>query len=184
MITRRNLCSIALAGLFPASVIHAAEAKPRIAVVYVSRTGHTRSVAEAVRSMTGADLFHIETVEPYPDEYRAKTEVVKEEIEKNVKRPIKPLGINLDQYDVVILGTPTWWHRPAQPLKTWMETVDLTKKFVLTMSTHGGGGLMEVRSELKSLLRGVKLGTHFLSYGGVSQSDPDVRDWLRRNKLL
>ena len=108
---------------------------------------------------------------------------MKEEIEKNVKRPIKPLGINLDQYDVVILGTPTWWHRPAQPLKTWMETVDLTKKFVLTMSTHGGG-LMEVRSELKSLLRGVKLGTHFLSYGGVSQSDPNVRDWLRRNKLL
>ncbi|MBS5218066.1 MAG: flavodoxin, partial [Sutterella wadsworthensis] len=122
MITRRNLCSIALAGLFPLAV-SAADKKPRIAVVYVSRTGHTRSVAEAVRSMTGADLFHIETVEPYPDEYRATTEVVKEEIEKNVKRPIKPLGINLDQYDVVILGTPTWWHRPAQPLKTWMETV-------------------------------------------------------------
>ncbi len=39
MITRRILCSIALAGLFPASVIHSAEAKPRIAVVYVSRTG-------------------------------------------------------------------------------------------------------------------------------------------------
>ena len=183
MVTRRNLCSIALAGLFPLAV-SAADKKPRIAVVYVSRTGHTRSVAEAVRSMTGADLFHIETVEPYPDEYRATTEVVKEEIEKNVKRPIKPLGINLDQYDVVILGTPTWWHRPAQPLKTWMETVDLTKKFVLTMSTHGGGGLMEVRSEFESLLPGVKLGTHFLSYGGVSRTDPDVRDWLRENKLL
>ena len=175
MITRRNLCSIALAGLFPLAV-SAADKKPRIAVVYVSRTGHTRSVAEAVRSMTGADLFHIETVAPYPDEYRATTEVV--------KRPIKPLGINLDQYDVVILGTPTWWHRPAQPLKTWMETVDLTKKFVLTMSTHGGGGLMEVRSEFESLLPGVKLGTHFLSYGGVSRTDPDVRDWLRENKLL
>lgn len=73
----------------------------------MSRTGHTRSVAEAVRSMTGAYIFHSETVEPYPDEYRATTEVVKEEIEKNVKRPIKPLGINLDQYDVLILGTPT-----------------------------------------------------------------------------
>ena len=43
---------------------------------------------------------------------------------------------------------------------------------------------MDVRSEFESLLPGVKLGTHFLSYGGVSQSDPDVRDWLRENKLL
>lgn len=125
--------------------------------------------------MTGAYIFHSETVEPYPDEYRATTEVVKEEIEKNVKRPIKPLGINLDQYDVLILGTPTWWLRPAQPLKTWMEAVDLTKLFVLTRSTHGGG-LMEVRSEFESLLPGVKLCTRFLSNGGVSQSDPDVRD--------
>ena len=79
MITRRDLCSIALAGLFPLAV-SAADKKPRIAVVYVSRTGHTRSVAEAVRNMTGADLFYIETVEPYPDEYRATTEVVKEEV--------------------------------------------------------------------------------------------------------
>ena len=39
MITRRNLCSIALAGLFPLAV-SAADKKPRIAVVYVSRTGH------------------------------------------------------------------------------------------------------------------------------------------------
>ena len=35
---------------------------------------------------------------------------------------------------------------------------------------------MEVRSEFESLLPGVKLGTRFLSNGGVSQSDPDVRD--------
>lgn len=184
MFRRRNLCFVLLAGLVPAPLLHAAEAKPRIAVVYASRTGHTGSVARAVKAMTGADLFRIETVDPYPEEYRPTTEVVKEEIEKNVKRPIKPVPIDLSKYDVVILGTPTWWHRPAQPLKTWMETVDLSKKFVLTMSTHGGGGLMEVRSEFEALLAGTKLGTHFLSYGGVSETDPDVREWLRENKLL
>lgn len=107
MFTRRNLCSVLLAGLVPAPLLHAAEAKSRIAVVYVSRTGHTESVARAVKAMTGADLFRIETIEPYPEEYRPTTEVVKEEIEKNVKRPIKPVPIDLSKYDVVILGTPT-----------------------------------------------------------------------------
>lgn len=39
----------------------------RIAVVYFTKTGNTKSLAEAVRHMTGAALFRVETVEPYPD---------------------------------------------------------------------------------------------------------------------
>lgn len=37
----------------------------RIAVVYFTKTGNTKSLAEAVRHMTGAALFRVETVEPF-----------------------------------------------------------------------------------------------------------------------
>ncbi|MDO5532860.1 flavodoxin [Sutterella sp.] len=191
--TRRSLLSASIASVLgalgvTARTASAAEKAPgsprRIAVVFVSKTGHTKSVAEAIRHFTGADVFQVETVEPYPEEYRPATEVVKAEIEQGIKRPLKPLAIDLSKYDTVILGTPTWWHRPAQPLKTWMESVDLTEKFVLTFSTHGGGGLMEVRSEFESLLPGVKLGTHFLSWGGVRRASSDVKAWLAENGLV
>ena len=63
----------------------------RIAVIYFSKTGHTQSLAECVSDMTGAKLFRVETVDPYPEEYRETTEIVKAEIENNTARPIKPL---------------------------------------------------------------------------------------------
>ena len=52
----------------------------RIAVIYFSKTGHTQSLAECVSDMTGAKLFRVETVDPYPEEYRETTEIVKGEI--------------------------------------------------------------------------------------------------------
>lgn len=194
-IRRRTLLSAALcagtallisAGVRPAAAVPAGNPR-RIAVVYVSRTGNMRSVAQAVHAFTGADLFAVEPVEPYPDSYRPATEVVKDEIERNYKRPIKPISIDLSQYDVVLLGTPTWWHRPAQLLKTWLETADLTGKTVATFQTHGGGGVMEVRSEFESILaqkKVGKLGTHFLSFGGVRAEDRSVRLWLGENGLV
>lgn len=97
----------------------------RIAVVYFTKSGNTQSLAEAVRAMTGADLYRIETIEPYPDSYGPATEVVKDELERKIIRPIKPLAVNLALYDVIVLATPTWWHHVAMPLQTWIKSVDL-----------------------------------------------------------
>lgn len=88
----------------------------RIAVVYFTKTGNTKSLAEAVRHMTGAALFRVETVEPYPESYGPATEIVKDELERGVIRPIRPLAFNPADYDVIVLATPTWWHHVAIPL--------------------------------------------------------------------
>ena len=55
--------------------------------------------------MTGAALFRVETVEPYPESYGSATEIVKDELQRGVIRPIRPLAFNPDDYDVVVLGT-------------------------------------------------------------------------------
>ena len=159
----------------------------RIAVIYFSKTGHTQSLAECVSDMTGAKLFRVETVDPYPEEYRETTEIVKAEIENNIARPIKPLQVNLDEFDVVILMTPTWWHHVARPLQTWMESAklaDRTNLLILTANTHGGGGRMHTREDFEKWLPQSRLGTHFTIFGGVSRKDRDVRRWLEENKVL
>lgn len=80
-------------------------AKMRVAVVYFSRSGNTASVAKAVQAMTGADTFEVKTVKPYPEAYKPTTEVVKEELEKNIIREVQPIDIDLSKYDVVVLAT-------------------------------------------------------------------------------
>ena len=164
-------------------LVHAAD-KPRVAVVYFSKTGHTQSVAEAVHRMTGAKLYRVETVEPYPEAYRETTEVVKTELENQVIRPLKPLAFDGAAYDVVILATPTWWHHVAMPLQTWIRSVDLTGKTVLTCNTHGGGGTMETRSDFEALLKGSRLGTHLTTFGAVTTVSPAVSSWLKENNVL
>ena len=156
----------------------------RIAVIYFTKSGHTESVAKAVRAMTGADIYRVETVELYPQEYRPTTEIVKEELEKNVIRPIKPLPIDLTKYQTIILATPTWWHHVAMPLQTWIKSVNLTGKTILTCNTHGGGGIMQTREDFEKLLPKHSLGTHFTTFGAVTQDDTEVRRWLQVNRLL
>lgn len=150
----------------------------RIAVIYFSKTGHTQSLAECVSDMTGAKLFRVETVDPYPEEYRETTEIVKAEIENNIARPIKPLQVNLDEFDVVILMTPTWWHHVARPLQTWMESAklaDRTNLLILTANTHGGGGRMHTREDFEKWLPQSRLGTHFTVFGGVPRGSALAR---------
>lgn len=84
----------------------------------------------------------------------------------------------------MILASPTWWHHIASPLETWIKSVDLSDKLVLTCNTHGGGGVMETRHDYERLLPQNKLGTHFSSFGAVDLESQAVRMWLEENDLL
>lgn len=73
-----------------AATTNTSSAKPRLAVVYFSKGGNTESVAKAVQAMTGADIFEVKTVKPYPEAYKPTTEIVKEELEKTSPEKFNP----------------------------------------------------------------------------------------------
>ncbi len=160
--------------------------KHRIAVVYFSKSGHTQQLAESVKFFAQADLYRIETVRPYPQEYGPATEVVKDELENGVIRELKPLSVEFSRYDTVILATPTWWHHAAVPLQTWIRSAaeKLGGKLILTANTHGGGGLMHTREDFEKLLAGKKLGTHLTVFGGPARDSSEVKNWLSENGLI
>lgn len=60
--------------------------------------------------MTGGTLFRIETVNPYPTDYNECTEVAREELDNGVRPELSSTVDNLDDYDVVFVGCPVWWH--------------------------------------------------------------------------
>ena len=162
----------------------AAKKARRVAVVYFSRTGHTRSVAKAVQKMTGADLYELQLAEPYPSEYRRTTEIVKEEIARGYYRPVKPIAIDLSRYDTLVIGTPTWWHHVSGPVRSWIGTAKPAGKTILPFNNHGGGGMMETRSDFEQLLKGNRLGTHLTIFGETEESSSEVRLWLQENGLV
>lgn len=81
----------------------------KVLVAYFSLGGTTQRMAQQIQDITGADVFRIEPVNPYPTEYTPCTEVAREEKENNARPAIKGTVENWNDYDVVFIGCPVWW---------------------------------------------------------------------------
>ncbi|EAD6126991.1 flavodoxin family protein, partial [Listeria monocytogenes] len=57
---------------------------PKTLIVYYSRTGNTKVVAELIQEKLGGDLFQIETQEQRPSNYRKEVEKNEEEQEDSL----------------------------------------------------------------------------------------------------
>ena len=68
-------CATALSFFGAARAAENANAK--LLTVYFSWSGSSKTVAEEVRRLASGDILRLETVEPYPAEYRATTERAK-----------------------------------------------------------------------------------------------------------
>ena len=165
---------------FSAEAARAAEAPlagdKKALVVYFSKTGNTQGVAETVAKLTGAEIFRLETVEPYPDDYHTSTEVAKRQLEENARPALKAVPQDLARYDVIFLGHPVWWHTIPMPVMTFLEGAQLAGKTVVPFCTHGGGGADESAAAIRKLAPSAAVLDDKEFYGGASEDE--VAEWL------
>ena len=88
--------------------------------------GNTQIAAEILQSLTGADIVRLDTKVPYSDDYDAVVAQGKREVEKHFRPEIKPLGVDISDYDVIAVGTSTWWYTmsPAVLILITNKTID------------------------------------------------------------
>lgn len=115
------------------------EEKMKTLVVYFSFTaGNTKSIAEKVAQATGGDLARLETVKPYPSDYDTAVSQGQKEVEEGYKPELKPLGVDVRDYDRIIVGTPTWWYRMAPAVLSFLSSNDFSGKVVVPFMTNAG----------------------------------------------
>lgn len=102
----------------------------QVLVAYFSYSGNTRTVAEALREETGADLLEIQPETPYPEDYDECGEVALEERDSNARPAIANLPESIEEYDTILVGYPIWWHTAPMIIGTFLESYDLTGKDV------------------------------------------------------
>ncbi|MBU3179386.1 NAD(P)H-dependent oxidoreductase [Clostridium estertheticum] len=107
-------------------------------IVYYSYTNNTKKIAEQIQVATGADICEIETVKPYTGDYNSVVAQGKQEIERRFKTEIKPLRVNLGDYDTIIIGTPVWWYTYSPAVATFLSEYDLSGKTIIPFVTNGG----------------------------------------------
>lgn len=108
-------------------------------IVYYSwSNGNTAKIAGQLQRATGADIACIETVKPYEGSYMDVVNQGQREVQEGYKPAIQPLAYDPAAYDVIAVGTPTWWYTMAPAVKTFLESQDWQKKTVIPFMTHGG----------------------------------------------
>lgn len=157
----------------------------RILIVYFSWSGSSKTVAEEVRRITGGDIVHLETVEPYPESYDDTVERSKKEREADARPALKTALPDLGKCDTIVLAHPIWSGRMPMPVRTFLDAVDLSGKRVAHVTTHGGSGLGRSHDELEQIEpKAVLLEPHDV-YGWQGVRDLEsVGVWLRRIGLV
>jgi len=87
-------------------------------IVYFSRTGRTRKVAEAIQAATGFDLEEIkeEGGRGGPLGWlKSGMESTRRMLPK-----IKPLALDPSEYDIVVIGTPMWAANMSSPIRAFI----------------------------------------------------------------
>ena len=156
------------------------EAAGKTLVAYFSWSGNTEALAKMIQAETGADIFRIETAEPYPEDYNATVDQGRAEQRENARPALKQAKVpNLADYDTVFIGVPNWWSSIPMPVATFLEANDLSGKTVAQFVTHGGGGVANCDRDLQRLCPGAKF-TEVLSVGGSSArgAKEEVTEWL------
>ena len=147
--------------------------------------GNAELLAYMAQEATGGDLFFIETVEKYPAQYRATTDLAKTEQNDNTRPELATHVENMDSYDTVILIYPNWWGDLPMPVFTFLEEYDFSGKTILPLCTHEGSGLSRTESTIADLFPEATVLDGLAVCGGKAASaQPDVKAWLDTSGIL
>lgn len=152
------------------------------AVGYIKK-GNTHIVAEIIAAETEADMFHIETVNPYPANYNECIEVAKREKQSKARPEIKG-DVRVEDYDVIFLGYPNWWGEMPMAVYTFIEKHNWQNKIVIPFCTHEGSGLSGTERRIQSACEGATVMKGIAIRGYTAQNEQEttrktVQTWIK-----
>ena len=122
-------------------------------VVVYSRTGNTMSAAKEVAKYFDADLLKIEAP-LYTRDLKGQQLAAKHADEEITTTPIQHDPVNLKDYDLIFLCSPTWWYRPAIPLFSFVENHDFAGKSVFLIMTGNSKKTDEKTGKFETIVGG------------------------------
>lgn len=122
----------------------------KTAIVYYSMNGNVRMAAEKVAAGIGADLIELVPKKAYPDKGMKKFMWGGAAVTFKAKPDLEPYRFSKDDYDMVILGSPVWAGTFAPPLRTFLDSTDLSGKKIAVIATSAGGNSDKCINNLKT----------------------------------
>ncbi len=144
-------------------------------------TGNTEIMAQNIAELVAGDLFKIEPITLYPDNYEKATIIAKEELITNKRPEIKNTITNFEDYDIIFLGYPIWWGTYPMIINTFMESYNFNGKTIIPFNTHEGSGLANTYQEIRQKLGNCKVLNGLAINGKAARnsfSKETIKNWL------
>jgi len=142
-------------------------------ILYYSRTGKTKFLAEKLREELGADLVEIRDLKSRGGLFGFLRGA--RDAHLGLKTEVVPSGFDLSNYELIILGTPVWADSPTPALNTFLDTCNLMNKKVILFVTSRGVGYRRTINVLKGKVE---------AKGGKVVGVGSVKTWLKGKKHL
>ncbi|NHJ33027.1 MAG: flavodoxin [Asgard group archaeon] len=121
-------------------------------VIYYSKTGNTKLMAEAIASEVNADLFEIQRQKDIKSSgfmlyFRGGFESM---TKKNIR--LEKTDIDFSKYDIIFLGTPVWAWRLNPVVRSFLKKVKIENKKIGLFACCAGsaeGVLTDMQDILK-----------------------------------
>lgn len=141
---------------------------------------NTEIAANEIANLTNADMFKIEQVNPYSDNYNECISQAQDDQRKNARPELKKYPERIDEYDVIYLGYPNYWSTMPMAVFTFLEHFDFGNKIIKPFCTHEGSGMGSSINDIKKLCPNAKVEKGLAIHGGsVERSQKDIENWVK-----
>ena len=163
-------------------------------IIYYSRTGenywngsikniakgNTEIVAEFIQKAVGGDLFKVETVKSYAEDYYTCIDEAKKELHAQARPELKQYLDSIEESDNVFVCGPCWWGTFPMAVFTQLEKLNWNGKKVMAVMTHEGSGLGSCERDLQKVCVGATFGKGLAIHGAdATKSESTVAAWAK-----
>lgn len=119
-------------------------------VIFYSRTGTTKKVSEIIAQKLNADM---EEIQDTVDRSGVKGYLISgRDAMKRKLTQLEPIKKNLNEYDLVIIGTPIWSWNMSVPIRTFLSEQKENLKKIAFFCTLGGSGDKKAFQEMEEIV--------------------------------
>ena len=148
--------------------------------IQVLEKGNTEYAAEYIAKALGADLFEIDTVKPYAENYRACCMEAVQEAKAKARPELKEYVADISGYDTIFVCFPCWCGTAPMCVFTFLEHYDLSGKRIVPLCTNEGSGMANSEQDLRISCPGAEV-LPGLSVRGHQCRDSEglISDWAK-----
>ena len=150
--------------------------------IQVLPKGHTAFAAEFIRDAVDGDIFEIDTVKPYAENYRACCMEAVAEIKAKARPEIKGFVDDISGYDTIFVCYPCWIGTAPMCVFTFLEHYDWTGRKIVPLCTNEGSGLANSEKDIAASCPGAVIAPGLPINGHQCKDSEDLlAAWAKEN---